>query len=127
MTIVVIKCVKNLSLSKSWNRLSTFAGITMNDLNLKSEISKRGKDNGILSVVALQDHKCRIEVGYGLEGVLPDSLIGTIGRDYAVPYFRKNEYSNGISAANPGHRQSHRRRCKGIFRQEKEKIFRRPR
>jgi len=43
MTIVVIKCVKNLSLPKSWNRLSTFAGITMNDLNLKSGISKRVK------------------------------------------------------------------------------------
>ncbi len=43
--------------------------------------------------------KYRIEVGYGLEGVLPDSLVGGIGRQYLVPYFRKGDYSTGIYGA----------------------------
>jgi len=50
-------------------------------------------------VVSLKDRKYRIEVGYGLEGVIPDSLAGSIGRDYLVPFFRKGDYSNGIFAA----------------------------
>ena len=43
--------------------------------------------------------KYRIEIGYGLEGVLPDSLVGGIGRQYLVPYFKRGDYSTGIYAA----------------------------
>jgi uncharacterized protein len=50
-------------------------------------------------LIALNDRKYRIEVGYGLEGVLPDSLVGGIGRQYLVPNFRKGDYSTGIYAA----------------------------
>jgi uncharacterized protein len=62
-------------------------------------LGQKGKDNGILLVVAVDDRKYRIEVGYGLEGTLPDSLVGSIGRQYLVPNFRKGDYSNGIYAA----------------------------
>jgi uncharacterized protein len=65
----------------------------------KWKLGQKGKDNGVLMVVALKDRKYRIEVGYGLEGVLPDSLVGGIGRQYLVPYFKKGDYSSGISAA----------------------------
>jgi uncharacterized protein len=65
----------------------------------KWKLGQKGKDNGVLLVVALQDRKYRIEIGYGLEGVLPDSLVGSIGRDNLVPYFKKGDYSNGIYAA----------------------------
>ena len=65
----------------------------------KWKLGQKGKDNGVLIVVAVQDHKYRLEIGYGLEGVLPDSLVGTIGRTYMVPYFRKGDYSTGIYAA----------------------------
>ena len=65
----------------------------------KWKLGQKGKDNGVLLVVALQDRKYRIEIGYGLEGVLPDSLVGNIGRDNLVPYFKKEDYSNGIYAA----------------------------
>jgi uncharacterized protein len=65
----------------------------------KWKLGQKGKDNGALLIVAVQDRKYTIEVGYGLEGVLPDSLVGTIGREYLVPYFRKGDYSSGISAA----------------------------
>lgn len=63
------------------------------------KLGQKGKDNGVLIVVALEDRKYRFEVGYGLEGVLPDSLVGTIGRQYLVPYFKKGEYSTGIFTA----------------------------
>jgi uncharacterized protein len=70
-------------------------------LNIKEQwkLGKKGKDNGVLIVVAVQDRKYRIEVGYGLESILPDSLVGTIGREYLVPYFRKGDYGGGVSAA----------------------------
>ncbi len=62
-------------------------------------IGQKGKDNGVLLTVAVKDHKYRIEVGYGLEGVLPDSLVGSIGREYLVPNFRRGNYAGGIVAA----------------------------
>ncbi len=70
-------------------------------INTKEQwkLGQKGKDNGILLVVAVQDRKYRIEVGYGLESVLPDSMVGSIGRDYMVPYFRKGDYGTGIYAA----------------------------
>ncbi|HEB75352.1 MAG TPA: TPM domain-containing protein [Nitrospirae bacterium] len=62
-------------------------------------LGQEGKDNGLLLSVAFKDRKYRFEVGYGLEGILPDSLVGSIGRQYMVPYFRKGDYSTGIYAA----------------------------
>jgi uncharacterized protein len=67
------------------------------DTKQQWKLGQKGKDNGVLLVVAVQDRKYRIEVGYGLEGVLPDSLVGTIGREYLVPYFRKGDYGSGIA------------------------------
>src|SRR5690606_36552794 len=54
---------------------------------------------GLLVLAAVKDRKYRIEVGYGLERVLPDSFVGTVGRDYLIPSFRKGDYSGGIEAA----------------------------
>jgi len=65
----------------------------------KWKLGQKGKDNGLLLLVAFQDRKYRFEVGYGLEGILPDSLVGSIGRQYLVPYFRRGEYSAGIFEA----------------------------
>jgi uncharacterized protein len=68
------------------------------DTKQQWKLGQKGKDNGVLIVVAVKDRKYRIEVGYGLEGVLPDGLVGTIGRDYFVPYFRQGDYGTGIFA-----------------------------
>jgi len=59
-------------------------------------LGQKGKDNGLLMVVAVNDRRYRIEVGYGLEDTIPDSLAGSIGRQYLVPKFRKGDYSGGI-------------------------------
>jgi uncharacterized protein len=66
---------------------------------VKWGIGQKGKDNGLLLTVAVKDHKYRFEVGYGLESTLPDSLMGSIGRQYLVPNFRKGDYAGGILAA----------------------------
>lgn len=66
---------------------------------VKWGIGQKGKDNGVLITVAVKDRKYRIEVGYGLEATLPDSLVGSIGRQYLVPNFRKGDFSTGIVAA----------------------------
>ena len=63
------------------------------------KLGQKDKDNGALLLVSLRDRKYRFEIGYGLEGVIPDSLAGSIGREYLVPSFRKGDYSSGITAA----------------------------
>lgn len=63
------------------------------------KLGQKGKDNGVLLLIAVNDRKYRIEVGYGLEGILPDSRVGSIGRNYLVPFFRKGEFSRGAYAA----------------------------
>jgi uncharacterized protein len=66
---------------------------------VKWGIGQKGKDNGVLLTVAVKDRKYRIEVGYGLESTLPDSLVGSLGREYLVPNFRKGDFAGGIVAA----------------------------
>lgn len=57
---------------------------------------KKGKDNGVLILLVVEDRLWRIEVGYGLEGVLPDGLCGEIGRMYMIPYFKEGRYGEGL-------------------------------
>jgi len=59
-------------------------------------IGKKGADNGVLILVAPQERKMRIEVGYGLEPVLPDSLAGSIIRSEFTPAFKEGDYRAGI-------------------------------
>lgn len=61
------------------------------------KIGKEGRDNGILFLIARDDRKMRIEVGYGLEGALPDSIAFSIIDGIAKPAFRQNDYAGGIS------------------------------
>lgn len=60
------------------------------------KIGKKGFDNGVILIVAVRDRRLRLEVGYGLEGVLPDALAKQIISDYIVPRFRAQDYAGGI-------------------------------
>lgn len=60
------------------------------------KIGKKGKDNGILLLIAVKERRWRIETGYGLEGILPDGLCGEIGRKYMVPYLKESRYGEGL-------------------------------
>ena len=62
-------------------------------------IGWKGKNNGALLFIAKDDRQIRIEVGYGLEGVLTDAISGQIIRGEIVPRFRLGKFFDGISAA----------------------------
>jgi len=62
------------------------------------KLGQKGKDNGILVVVALNDHRMRIEVGYGLEETLTDLLAGRIIQNVMTPKFKTGDYDGGIDA-----------------------------
>jgi len=62
----------------------------------KWKIGKRGRDNGVLILLAVKERRWRIEAGYGIEGILPDGLCGQIGRAAMVPYFKEGKYSEGL-------------------------------
>ena len=66
----------------------------------KWRLGQKGKDNGLLFVLAAKDRRYRFEVGYGLEGFITDQYCGRVGRDVLTPYLKKGQYSRGIYEAN---------------------------
>ncbi|HCB2933054.1 TPA: TPM domain-containing protein, partial [Morganella morganii] len=62
------------------------------------KIGRKGQNNGLLLVVAVNDRNLRFEVGYGLEGILPDVSAGRIIRQRITPEFKKGQYFTGIEA-----------------------------
>ena len=68
------------------------------DVAEKNKIGTKEHDNGALFFIAKNDKKLRIEVGYGLEGALPDALANSIIRNVIVPYFKQDDFYEGITA-----------------------------
>lgn len=66
------------------------------DLYQKWGIGQKGKDRGVLILLAVEDRKYYINVGYGLEGILPDGKVGGFGRE-AVPYLQRGDYDGAVS------------------------------
>ena len=61
-------------------------------------VGKKGKDNGVLILVAVDDRKMWIATGYGVEGFLPDGKVGEIRDRAMLPLFREGKYGEGIHA-----------------------------
>ncbi|MBX3329925.1 MAG: TPM domain-containing protein [Nitrospira sp.] len=61
------------------------------------KLGQKGTDNGVLLLVAIRERKVRIEVGYGLEGVLTDARSAQIIRNEIVPRFRAGEMAGGVT------------------------------
>ncbi|MDZ7262784.1 MAG: TPM domain-containing protein [candidate division KSB1 bacterium] len=59
-------------------------------------IGKKGKDNGVLIFNTIKERRVWIEVGYGLEGILPDGLVGEVLDQYVVPHLREGNYGEGL-------------------------------
>lgn len=82
--------------------LPSLEGEPLEDFSIKVartwKLGRKGSNDGVLILVARDDHKARIEVGYGLEGPLTDAAAGRIIRDQMVPHFRANDYAGGIRA-----------------------------
>ena len=63
------------------------------------KVGSKAKDDGVLLVIAKNDHASQILVGYGLEGTLTDIVCSSILRNVVPPYFRKGDFAGGINAA----------------------------
>lgn len=68
-------------------------------------IGRRGKDNGAVFIIIPESKKMRLEIGYGWEGAVPDARAGDLIRN-AAPFFRKNRYADGVTAAIDGLRHA---------------------
>src|SRR5512135_1201311 len=62
------------------------------------KLGRKGVDDGVLLLIAKDDHRLRIEVGYGLEGALNDATAKRIVSDVISPYFKRGEFYAGIDA-----------------------------
>jgi len=60
------------------------------------KLGQKGKDNGVLVLVASEDRRMRVEVGYGLEGTLPDAVAARVIRNVMTPRFKQGDYDGGI-------------------------------
>jgi uncharacterized protein len=61
-------------------------------------IGQKGKDNGVLIVLAVKDRAVRVEVGYDLEGIITDGYAGETSRQTMLPFFRNGDYGGGLLA-----------------------------
>jgi len=59
-------------------------------------VGRKGEDRGIVVALSLRPRKVTVQTGYGVEGYLPDGRVGQMLDDYAIPYFRKNNFSSGL-------------------------------
>ncbi len=62
-------------------------------------IGQKGLDNGLILTIFPKERRVRLEVGYGLEPVIPDAVAGAIIREEIAPRFREGRYADGIAAA----------------------------
>ncbi len=63
------------------------------------KIGREKVNDGVLIVVAKDDHRARIQTGYGLEGAIPDAIAWRVIQEYMVPKFRQNDFAGGIKDA----------------------------
>ena len=87
VVVVIVPTIESGSLEETSLRIAEENGIGQND-----------KNNGVLLFVAKGDRKIRIEVGYGLEGILTDVVSGQIIRREIAPQFREGRFFRGINA-----------------------------
>ncbi|MBI3179276.1 MAG: TPM domain-containing protein, partial [Deltaproteobacteria bacterium] len=78
----------------------TLAGDPLEDFSMRVveawKLGRKDGDNGLLMLVAVKERKIRIEVGYGLEGNIPDALASRVVRNVMQPRFREGDYTGGI-------------------------------
>lgn len=63
------------------------------------KVGRRGVNDGVIVIVARNDRKMRIEVGYGLEGAIPDAVAKRIVAEQMAPRFRQGDFHGGLVAA----------------------------
>lgn len=81
--------------------VDSLQGLQVDEYALKAfreyKLGNADKDNGVLLLLALNDRKIRIEVGYGLEGILPDGKVGRILDSYSLPYLEEGNIGLAVT------------------------------
>jgi len=85
MAVVVVSSLDGLSVEEAAVKLFELWGI-----------GKKSKDNGLLLLWSTGDRRVRVEVGYGLEGALPDGKVGAILDTYVIPKFKAGDFDRGL-------------------------------
>jgi uncharacterized protein len=85
IAIVVIRSLDGLSIEEAAAKLFEMWGI-----------GKKKRDNGLLFLWSTGDRRVHVEVGYGLEGALPDGKVGAILDQYVIPRFKANQFDQGV-------------------------------
>src|SRR5262245_17391381 len=85
IAIVVIRSLDGLTIEEAAVKLFQMWGI-----------GKKNRDNGLLFLWSTGDRRVRVEVGYGLEGTLPDGKVGAILDQYVIPRFKANQFDQGV-------------------------------
>ena len=86
LSVVIVKSLEGGQIEDFTNKLFNRWGV-----------GQKGKNNGVMVLVALDDHKIWIEVGYGLEAVIPDVLAARIVDEDLRPLFRQSRYADGLT------------------------------
>ena len=85
IVVVTVKSLDNMSIEEYANELFN-----------QWKIGDEEKDNGLLLLCSYGDRQFRVEVGYGLEGKLPDGKTGRMQDEYIIPYLKENKFDEGI-------------------------------
>lgn len=76
------------------------AGMSIEDYSIKLarefQIGSKEKNNGLLLLIAYEERELRIEVGAGLEGIIPDGKVGRFRDQYMLPYLKENDWDTGV-------------------------------
>jgi uncharacterized protein len=88
----------------------------------ENHLGKKGNDNGVLLLVAMEERDIRIEVGYGLEGALTDVMSGRIIRNEIAPKFRSGDYYKGLLSGITAIMEATKGEYKGETEKEVRKI-----
>lgn len=100
LNAVIDRLERNTSAEIAVVVIRTLDGATVEafaeDLFERWGIGKRDRDNGLLFLWATGERRVRVEVGYGLEGMLPDGKVGAILDQYVIPRFKAGEYDRGV-------------------------------
>ncbi len=95
LVVVTVDSLQDQDIETYGYQLGRHWGIGQNGTE-KASNGQTYKDNGILLIVAPNEHKVRIEVGYGLEGVMTDAMSGLIIRHDITPQFKAGDYDKGV-------------------------------
>ncbi|MEK7477127.1 MAG: TPM domain-containing protein [Candidatus Coatesbacteria bacterium] len=103
LTRLIESVEKRTSVEISVVTVASLDGLTIEDFSIKLaekwEVGKKGRDNGVLILVAPKEREVRIEVGYGLEATLTDGVCGGIIREVLMPAFKRGNYAGGLRDA----------------------------